>query len=204
MLLAVTLACGGGVARATEVRTSGHLDIPATDAVMAICTDPVVQTVLNQDLKLAKRTGPAHVVTVTVNARVLGPGASLQSVAPGDPEAEALLRALGAQTPLGDTGDQPINQYANLARQQATMPLDPMTQQLRYGQAMEQSLSGAPPGSSYDAIPQSQMYPTAIIARATMAGSPAALHVVALVEPGDDVRTARKLVAEEIASAILH
>jgi hypothetical protein len=204
--LALTLAIvlGVGVGRAAEMKTSGHLDIPPGDAVMAICTDSVVQSVLNQDFRLAKRTGPTQLVTVTVTARVLGPGASLTDVAPGDPEAVGLLRALGAQPPLGDTGNKPINQYANLIRQQATMPQDPMTQQFRYGQAAQQMMSGASAPSPYDSIPQSQIYDTAIVARATIAGSAASLHVVALVHGGDDVQTAKKLVAEEIASAILH
>jgi hypothetical protein len=201
---ALAIALGASAARATEIKTSGHLEVARTEAVMAICTDPIVQSVLNQDFALARRSGPAHLVTVTVNARVLGPGASLQSVAPGDPEAVGLLRALGAQPPLGDTGSKPINQYANAVRQQATMPQDPLTQSFRYGLAAQQMMNGAAAPSPYGDIPQNQMYPTAIIARATIAGSPASLHVVTLVQPGDDVQTAKKLVAEEIANAILH
>jgi hypothetical protein len=204
LAVALAIALGAGAARAAEIKTSGHLDIPPTDAVMAICTDPVVQSVLNQDFRLAKRSGPTQLVTVTVNARVLGPGASLQEVAPGDPEAVALLGALGAQPPLGDTGNKPINQFANQIRQQATMPQDPITQRLRYGQAAQQMMSGASAPSPYDSIPQSQIYDTAIVARATIAGSASSLHVVALVHGGDDIQTAKKLVAEEIASAILH
>jgi hypothetical protein len=202
--LAVAIALGAAPARAAEIKTSGHLDIPPADTVMAICTDPVVQSVLNQDFRLAKRTGPTQLVTVTVTARVLGPGASLQDVAPGDPEAVGLLSEMGAQPPLGDTGNKPINQYANVIRQQATMPQDPMTQQFRYGQAAQQMTSGPSAPSPYDSIPESQIYDTAIVARATIAGSSASLHVVALVHGGDDVQTAKKLVAEEIASAILH
>jgi hypothetical protein len=204
LAVAMELALGAGAARAAEIKTSGHLDIPPSDAVMAICTDPVVQSVLNQDFRLAKRRGPTQLVTVTVTVRVLGPGASLQDVAPGDPEAVGLLSALGAQPPLGDTGNKPIDQYANLMRQQATMPLDPMTQQFRYGQAARDMVSGPAAPSPYDSIPESQIYDTAIVARATIAGSSASLHVVALVHGGDDVQTAKKLVAEEIASAILH
>ena len=74
----------------------------------------------------------------------------------------------------------------------------------RYGMAAQQMMNGAAAPSPYGDMPQNQMYPTAIIARATIAGSPASLHVVALVQPGDDVQTAKKLVAEEIANAILH
>lgn len=201
--LAILIAAAPGAARAAEVKTSGHLDVPASEAVMAICTDPVVQHVLNQDFRLSKRSGAPHLVTVTINARVLGPGSSLDSIAPGDPAAIRLLHALGAHPPLGDTGTAPVNQFSNLARQQATMPLDSSTQQFRYGQAMQQTMSGAAT-SSYENIPQNQMYPTAIIARATIGGSPSVLHVVALVQPGDDLRMAKQLVAEEIADAILH
>lgn len=201
--MVLLLAGATGATHAAEIKTSGHLDVPGSEAVMAVCTDPVVQHVLNQDFRLAKRSGPPHLVTVTINVRVLGPGSSLDSIAPGDPAAVRLLHALGAHPPLGDTGSAPVNQYSNLAREQATMPLDSLTQQFRYGQAMRQTMSG-PGASPYENIPQNQIYPTAIIARATIAGSPSVLHVAALVEPGDDVRMAKQLVAEEIADAILH
>jgi hypothetical protein len=203
--LGAALAVGVGTARAAEIKTSGHLDIPPTSAVMAVCTDPVVQNVLSEDFRLAKRTGPMQLVTVTVNARALGPGVTVQNLAPGDPEIATLLKALGAQPlPLGDTGNQPTDPYAIDARRQATMPEDPLMQQFRGYQAAQRAMGGANAPSPYESLPQDQIYDTAIIARATIAGSPHALRVVALVHPGDDVRMAKKLVAEEIANAILH
>ena len=57
--------------------------------------------------------------------------------------------------------------------------------------------------SPYDNIPADQMYQTAIVARASILDSSTEFKVVALVNPGEDVRTAKKLVAEEIADAIL-
>ena len=43
-----------------------------------------------------------------------------------------------------------------------------------------------------------------VVARASLSGSPDELTVVAVVHPGDDVNDAKKLVAEEIANAVLH
>jgi len=47
-------------------------------------------------------------------------------------------------------------------------------------------------------------FDTVVVARASLSGSTDELTVVALVHPGDDVLEAKKLVAEEIANAVLH
>jgi hypothetical protein len=47
-------------------------------------------------------------------------------------------------------------------------------------------------------------YDTIIVARASLNGKPEELTVVAVVHPGEDERDAKKLVAEEIANAVLH
>jgi hypothetical protein len=46
-------------------------------------------------------------------------------------------------------------------------------------------------------------YDTVIVARASLNGKPEELTVVAVVHPGEDEREAKKLVAEEIANAVL-
>jgi hypothetical protein len=62
-------------------------------------------------------------------------------------------------------------------------------------QAHGQMLGGTHDADAYDTI---------IVARASLNGKPEELTVVAVVHPGEDERDAKKLVAEEIANAILH
>ncbi len=191
-------------ADATDIKTLGRLKIPQGAAVMTICTDPVVQNVLTEDLRSQQRSGPTMVVTVTVNARALAPGVSLQELSPGDPSVAGMLKEMGAEPPLlGDTGDkQSEDAYTAEARRQALTNEDPMTEGFRNYVAQRNEMTNNTP-SQYN-IPADQMYQTAIIARATVSNSATEFKVVALVAPGDDVRTAKKLVAEEIANAILH
>lgn len=47
-------------------------------------------------------------------------------------------------------------------------------------------------------------YDTVIVAHVTVSGSPDEMTVVALMQPGEDTREAKKLIAEEIANAVLH
>jgi len=47
-------------------------------------------------------------------------------------------------------------------------------------------------------------YDTVIVAHVTVSGSPDEMTVVALMQPGEDARDAKKLIAEEIANAVLH
>jgi hypothetical protein len=49
-----------------------------------------------------------------------------------------------------------------------------------------------------------EIYDRVIVARASVGGSPDQLMAVVVVHPRDDVRSAKQLVAEEIANAILH
>ncbi len=198
-----------GVAAAAEVRTAGRLGVPKDASVVAVCTDPVVQNVLNEDLALAQRgKAPAShelTLTVTVTERLLKPGISLADVAPGDPAVAGLLKAAGAQPlPLGDTGNAPsVDPYEAEARRQATMPDDPLTSQLRSYQAMRHAMQAQMGASPYDKMGK-QIYDTAIIARASLGASASEFKVVAVVHTGDDLRSAKTLVAEEIANAVLH
>jgi hypothetical protein len=58
-----------------------------------------------------------------------------------------------------------------------------------------------PSGTSGD---DSNMYDTVVVARATLGTAPEEMTVVAVASPGEDVHEAKKLIAEEIANAILH
>jgi hypothetical protein len=203
---AIAAALTAGRARAAEVKVLGHLDVPRGAQVMAVCTDPVVQSILNDDLRLSRNPAATRTVTVTVTvtSRVLSEGVSLADVSPGDPSVAEMLRELGAKPPpVGNAGNESPDVYAELARRQATAPEDPLTQQFRQYQAMRQNFS-AGQTSPYSNIPKSEIYDTAVIARATLDTGPAELKVVELVHPGDDVHQAKELVAEEIANAILH
>ena len=46
-------------------------------------------------------------------------------------------------------------------------------------------------------------YDTVIVARASLSGASDELTIVAVVHPGEDVTDAKKLIAEEIANAVL-
>jgi len=187
---------------------SGKLNVPANASVVAICTDPVVQNVLNEDLRAARHGQPSNpensvTLTVTVNQQMLAPGISLNQMFPGDPSMVELLKEAGAEPPpLGDSGTQPIDPFAQEARRQALAPEDPVTEQFRAYQARRNAFGNGP--TPYDAIPKNQIYDTVIVARASLEGAPDELKVVAVVHSGDDTRRAKELVAEEIANAVLH
>jgi hypothetical protein len=193
---------------AAEVRTAGKLNGPKDATVAAISTDPVVQNILNEDLRIAQRgrqTTREVTLTVNVTQKLLKPGVSLADVAPGDPAVADLLRDAGAQPlPLGDTGsDKNIDPYDVEARRQATTPDDPVMSQFRSYMATRNAMGERAGASPYDKMAD-QIYDTAIVARASLGGSASEYTVVAVVHAGDDLRTAKKLVAEEIANAVLH
>ena len=187
---------------------AGKLTVPANASVIAICTDPVVQNVLNEDLRAARHGQPSNpdnsvTLTVTVNQQMLAPGVSLNQMFPGDPSMVELLKQAGAEPPpLADAGNQPVDPFANEARRQALAPDDPVTERFRAYQARRQAITDAP--TPYDNIPKNQIYDTVIVARASLEGAADELKVVAVVHSGDDVRHAKELVAEEIANAVLH
>jgi len=197
-------------ARAADVRTAGKLDLPANAGVVAICTDPVVQNVLTDALRAARRSSPPDpselvTLTVTVNQQVLAPGVSLNQLFPGDPSMVELLKAAGAEPPpLGDTGNAPSDPYEIQARRRALSPQDPLTESFRSYQTMQQQMSGANAPTPYESIPKNEIYDTVIVARASIEGSLEQLKVVAVVHSGVDAHKAKVLVAEEIANAALH
>jgi hypothetical protein len=200
----LTIPVFAGISGATQIKTLGRLKIPPNAAVMSVCTDPVVQQVLSEDLRGHPRLGIPIMVTVTVNARALAPGVSIQDLSPGDPSVAEMLKDLGAQPPpLGDTGNKPLEDpYTSMARRQTLNHEDPQMQRFRaYLNNRDEAANGPSP---YDKIPPNQLYQTAIVARASASDSASELKVVALVEAGDDVEKAKRLVAEAIADAILH
>jgi hypothetical protein len=204
-----SIAALAGNAHATEIKMAGKLSLPPGAGVIAICTDPVVQRILNEDLRGARRGIASDermvTLTVTVSEQLLKPGVSLNQMFPGDPSMVELLKAAGADAPaLGDTGDQPIDPYETEARRGALTPDDPITAQFRNYQARQQAARGVHARTPYDSIPENQIYSTVIVARASLEGAPDQMKVVAVVQSGDDARRAKELVAEEIANAILH
>jgi hypothetical protein len=205
--LAIAVAIGG-FAQAAEVKMAGKLNPPANAGVVAICTDPVVQNVLNEDLRAARHGQPSNpdnsvTLTVTVNQQMLAPGVSLNQMFPGDPSMVELLKEAGADPPpLADAGNQPVDPFAQEARRQALAPEDPVTAGFRAYQARRNAITNGP--TPYDSIPKNQLYDTVIVARASLEGAADELKVVAVVHSGDDVRHAKELVAEEIANAVLH
>jgi hypothetical protein len=202
LAIAATIGSGGARAIAADVKTLGRLDIAPGAAVMAICTDSTVQNVLSGDLNTRRGNGAPVVVTVTVSVHVLSPGVSLQDVSPGDPSVAGMLKDMGAEVPaVGNAGDTSPDPYAIEAERQNTTPDDPTTAQFRNYQAFKNGMHGGP--DTYNGLPENKIYDTAIIARATVSGSQSELKVVAVAHPGDDIRTTKKLVAEEIANSIL-
>jgi hypothetical protein len=195
-------------AHAAEIRTRGKLEIAPRTPLVAVSTDPVVQRVLNDDFFAAGRNTRSDAsggatITVTLSEQVLKPGVSLQQLAPGDPKIIALLRAAGATTPpIGDSGDKPIDPYANLERREMLNPDDPATRQLREEQAFYQSLARGPVNAQES--DENQGYDKVVIARATVSDRGDEFIVVAVVHPDDEFRKVKKLVAEEIANAVLH
>jgi hypothetical protein len=204
---ALAMLAVAGVASAADVKSQGSLRLPPNTDLIVICNDPMVNNVLNDDLSAERRTlgtvTSTLTLTVEVNQKVMAPGVSMADLFPGDPSMAKLLEATGESAPpLGDTGDQPSDPYAEAARRQALGLDDPLTSSFRNYQAMEGSMrSGG--GSPYDSIPKSQIYDTVISARAEISGASGEFKVVAVVHGGDSINKGKKLVAEEIANAIL-
>jgi hypothetical protein len=82
-------------------------------------------------------------------------------------------------------------------------------QQMRQYQATENAMSGLSMMGTMGGVPlgrgdPAKQYPTAIVARVTSSGHDGSLTVAALLNPGENVRDAKELIAEEIANHILH
>jgi len=111
-------------------------------------------------------------LTVTVSQQLLKPGVSLSQMFPGDPSMVELLKAAGADVPaLGDSGNKATDPYETEARRGALTPDDPLTAQFRSYQARQQMMNGAHAPTPYDKIPESEIYSTVIVARASLEGA---------------------------------
>ena len=202
----------GGVATASNVQTDGKVSVTQTAPLFAVCTDPVVQQTLEQDFRGAHRgpeggMGAPVTINVTVNEKLLKPGVVLGDLGPGDPWVIAkLLRAAGTEPPpIGDTGNKPLDPYAEAARRQIMEPDDPMLglrnyQAFRNEARRPEGPRFGPNGKASD----EEIFDRAIVARASVGGSPDQMMAVVVVHPRDEVRSAKELLAEEIANAILH
>jgi len=122
-IAACVLALMPSRAAALEVRKAGKISVPANAQVVPFSTDAVVADVLRQDFDAEHRGADANAsspvtLSVAVTEEPLRPGVSLQDLAPGDPDVEALLRSAGATPPpVGDTGSD-VDEVA-LARARA-------------------------------------------------------------------------------------
>jgi hypothetical protein len=232
------------LAASIQVKKSGKLSLSADAALMVFCPDPLIQQVLSQDFRAARRAATADSktvasLTVTATQQALKPGISLAQVAPGNPEVADLIKAAGVTPPpLGDTGNR-TDQAAvarAVAQRHLRRPIDSPLSHILSGEFGAQpppcGENGTYPGcvdptpqpkpnepgftgdlADYlnrggpNALTHSQddsAFDTVVVARASLSGSADELTVVAVVHPGDDVSDAKKLVAEEIANAVLH
>jgi len=211
--LVVSMLAAARVA-ASEIRTQGRLDVSANEALVVVSTDPVVQRVLSEDFAAAKRTASreakALTLTVTVNQQTLQPGVSLADVAPGDPRVAALLKEAGAKAPaLTDTGSSRADPYEAAATIEARSPNEAATQQVNRASGYSQMPGFYPDYNPKTYLPNrsggaSEVYDTAIVARAVLSDNRGDLTVLALVHPGEDARDVKKLMAERIANLLLH
>ncbi len=209
---AAAIAIAAAPAFAGNVKVAGKLTVPPRVPLAAVSTDPEIQRVLDEDFRAAHRgpdsgTQPPITVTVTVNEKLLKPGLTLGKLGPGDLQLiSSMLRDLGEEPPpLGDTGDRPTDPYSVQARQQFMQPGDPM-QSYRDWQSTENYMR-RPTGPRFGPngnAPDSDVFDLVLVARATVSDSSDDLTAVAVVHPGDDVHSAKSLVAEEITNALLH
>jgi hypothetical protein len=112
LIAASLIAATASRALALEVRKAGKITVPADAQVVPFSTDATVADVLRQDFAAEHRGADANAkspvtLSVAVTQRPLRPGVSLQDLAPGDPNVEALLKSAGATPPpVGDTGTE--------------------------------------------------------------------------------------------------
>ena len=246
VLVSIALALTASVGRASsiQVKKSGKLNGSGDAALMVFCPDRVIEQVLSQDFRVARRAATAESkavlsLTVTTTQQALKPGISIAQVAPGNPEVADLIKAAGAvPPPLGDTGDR-ADQAAvarEVIQRHMRQPSDsPLSHILsgEFGSQPPPCAEGQAGTGCVDPTPQPKpdqpgytgdladylnrananglsnrendsAFDTVVVARASLSGSPDELTVVAVVHPGDDMNDAKKLVAEEIANAVLH
>jgi hypothetical protein len=222
-VLALLLAAPGS-ARAVQLRTAGVLAVPPQTPVIPVSTDPVVQRVLNDELHGGSAAGQARTpvtLTVTLETHALGPGMSVSDLAPGDPEVAGLLRRMGINVPvLAEVQGEGVDPYAAIAKREALAPNMSAMDQIRNAGANGQvPLGPGGPMSALSMMPFGSMQPsygaasgprqaqatlgTVLVSQAVLSTGGRPLTIVALLNPDDDVREAKKLIASNIVSAVL-
>ncbi len=110
IIAAALIQFAGPPALALEVRKAGKITVPLGVGVVPFSTDAMVADRLRQDFEAEHRLADANAaspltLSVTVSEQPLKPGVSLQDLAPGDPDVEALIKSAGVTPPpVGDTG----------------------------------------------------------------------------------------------------
>jgi hypothetical protein len=202
------------VAWGSMIRSAGTLNAQAA-RVMVVSTDPVFQEVLNSDFSVAHTAPGAKLLTLTVSvmARKLTPGLTIDEVAPGVPAAADLLRAAGyrpdaMEQPQANGSPLPPDVAAYMSNggplpQQRTQidtqellgyPGRPDTMTPLPRDAIVREFANSEPQGNFD---------TALVAHAVLSNG-GDMTVVAVVLPGEDMETAKKEMAERIANAVLH
>lgn len=118
-----------------------------------------------------------------------------QRPADSSPLSHILSGEFGSQPPPCGQGQSPLSC--------ADPTPQPETSQPHHTGDLTDYLNRANPGGAPRREDDSA-FDTVVVARASLSGSTDELTVVALVHPGDEVAEAKKLIAEEIANAILH
>jgi hypothetical protein len=214
MALAIAVFVSNG-AWAGEPQIDGKISVPQNAPLAAVCTDPIIQRTLEEDFRGGHRAigtlvgTPGNPVTVTVimTEKLLKPGVVLRDLGPADPFVVAkLLRQAGTEPPpIGDTGDQPLDPYSESVRRQFFRPDDPM-RNFRDYQDMKHAAE-RPEGPRFGAngnAKDEEIFDHAIVAQASATGTSDQMTALLVAHPGDDIRTAKELLAEEIANSILH
>jgi hypothetical protein len=149
-------------ASALEIRKAGKITVPPGAGVVPFSTDAMVADTLRQDFEAEHRAADANAtspvtLSVTVTENSLKPGVSLEDLAPGDPDVEALLKSAGATPPpVGDTGTEVDEAALARARAQNSMlppgatPMQSLMHQLQAQGDLgppEPDPSGCVPGS---------------------------------------------------------
>ena len=200
---------------AGDVQTEGKISVPQNAPLAAVCTDPIIQRTLEEDFRGGHRAigtlvgtpGTPVTVTVLMTEKLLKPGTVLADLGPADPFTVAkLMRQAGTEPPpIGDTGDKPLDPYSDVARRQFFRPDDPMQnfrnyQEMRHAAERPEGPVFGKNGNAKD----EEIFDRAIVAQASATGTADQMTALMVIHPGNDIRTAKELLAEEIANSILH
>ncbi len=192
---------------AVRMETGGKLQVGSSSSVAVIATDPVAERLLRQDLRRAGLLAGASAVnpttlTVTILQRDLEACMSLDTLTEGDPEVASLLKKAGIKPPpLGcaQGGGHPNQARIRQEFLNGTSP--------RLGAAAPGEMEPYEPGMGMVGVPappesRAQGVPI-VIGRATLSDRDGQLTVLAIPGPGENTDTIKKLISQQIASALL-